>query len=323
MAKKEMTQEQIVAAQKQMKQIAFAANREEQLAMVINQTYDVEYPIADVISAIMNTASVDSFEPVYYFVPSLPIKKVYILTTDCNVTHEQVTPGARNLLEFTSLVTSDYWICLHELLQGAYNILDLYAETIQEALNRYEIYSVLQLLDAAAVANGNVFAPNSGEASLTYPKLVEIKRAVRKYGMKLVMISGANVSDAVTLMQYDANKFQPVNIKDVVDEWYPIESLEVTINGVATPVINPDVAYVVAVSDSKGNRPGYFIRRKISPEVLAGTTDTTIVAKERAVIVTGMMKAMGTVEKFAKGIAGFEQVGVVITNPYTVAKFSL
>lgn len=323
MAKKQLTQEQIVAAQKQMKQIAFAANREEQLAMVINQAYDVEFPIAPLVEAIMNVASVDPFEPVYYIVPSLPIKKVYILTTDCNVTHEQVTPGARNLLEFTSLVTPDYWICLHELLQGAYNILDLYAETIQEALNRYEIYAVLQLLDAAAVAQGNVFALSSGEVSLTYPKLVEIKRSIRKYGMKLVLITGANVSDNVTLMQYDANKFQPVNIKDVADAWFPVESLEVTIGGVATPVINPDVAYLVAVSDSKGNRPGYFIRRKISAEVLAGTTDTTIVAKERAVIVTGMMKAMGTVEKFAKGIAGFEQVGIVVTNPYTVAKFEL
>jgi len=323
MAKKEMTQEQMVAAQKEMKQIAFAANREERVAMVINQTYDVEYPIADVIGAIMNTASVDPFEPVYYFVPSLPIKKVYILTTDCNVTHEQVTPGARNLLEFTTLVTPDYWICLHELLQGAYNILDVYAEVIQEALNRYEIYAVLQLLDAAAVAQGNVFAPNSGVTALDYPKLVEIKRAVRKYGMKLVLISGANVSDNVTLMQYDANKFQPVNIKDVIDEWYPIESLEVTIDGVATPVIDPDVAYIVAVSDSKGNRPGYFIRRKIDGAVLSGITDTTVVSKERAVIVTGNMKPMGTVEKFAKGIAGFEQVGIVVMNPFTVAKFEL
>jgi len=323
MAKKELTQEQMEAAQKQMKQIAFSANREEQLAMVINQSYDVEAPIADIISAIMNTASVDPFEPVYYFIPALPIKKVYILTTDCNVTHEKVTAGARNLLEMTSLVTPDYWICLHELLQGAYNILDLYAEVIQEALNRYEIYAVLQLLDAAAVAQGNVFALSSGELTLTYPKLVEIKRSIRKYGRKLVLITGANVSDNITLMQYDANKFIPVDIKTVVDEWYPIEALEVTIDGVATPVINPDVAYLVAVSDIKGNRPGYFIRRKISAEVLAGTTDTTIVAKERAVIVTGMIKAMGTVEKFAKGIAGFEQVGIVITNPYSVAKFEL
>lgn len=321
--KKEMTVEQVEAAKKQMQQIAFAANREEQIARVINETYDVEYPIADVIGAFMNTQSADPFEPIYYFVPSLPIKKVYILTTDCNVTHEKVTPGSRNLLEFTSLVTPDYWICLHELLQGAYNILDLYAETIQEALNRYETYSVLQLVDAAATAQGNVFTVDSDETTLTYPKLVQIKKAVRKYGRKLVMIAGANVDENVMLMNYDADKNQPVNIKDVIDEYYVIESLEVTVDGVAKPVIDPDVAYVIAVSDSKGNRPGYFIRRKISADVLAGTTDTTIVAKERAVIVTGMMKAMGTVEKFAKGIAGFEQVGVVITNPYTVAKFSL
>jgi hypothetical protein len=54
---------------------------------------------------------------------------------------------------------------------------------------------------------------------------------------------------------------------------------------------------------------------------LAGTTDTQIVSKERAVMVTGMIMPNATVESFAKGIAGFEQVGAVISNSYTCAKF--
>ena len=321
MEKKLLTKEAVEAAQKQMKQIAFSANREEQLASVLNESYDPELPVPEMIAAIMNTASAEPHEHVYYFTPTLPVKKVYILSGNCNVTQEAVSPATRNDLAFTTIVTPDYFICLDELLNGDMNILDLYAEDIQEALNREEILAVLRLVDAAAVARGNVFALDSGKLKFDYPKLVEMRKAIRKYGKTLVLITGANVTEDVELMQYDANKYSPINIKDVVDMWIPLEALDVTVNGSPTVVLDADVAYLVAVSDSKKNKPGYFVRRKIDGSILSGLQDTTMVAKERAVIVTGMNKPVATVEKFAKGIAGLEQVGVVITNSYTCAKF--
>jgi hypothetical protein len=321
MEKKQVTREELAAAKEQLKKIALSANREEQIASILNESYDPELPIAEVISAIMNTASAEPHESVYYFTPTLPVKKVYLLTSNCTVTSEAVSPASKNTLSFTSIVTPSYWICLDDLLNGDMNILDLYAETIQEALNREEIYAVLQLVDAAAVARGNVFGLDSGKLKLDYPKLVEMRKALRKYGRKLVLISGPNVTEDIELMQYDANKFSPVDIKDVVDLWVPVEDLQVTIGGSATDVINDDTAYLVAVSDSKSNKPGYFVRRKISAHILAGTTDTQIVSKERAVMVTGMIMPNATVESFAKGIAGFEQVGIVISNSYTCAKF--
>ena len=321
MEKKQVTREELAAAKEQMKKIAMSANREEQVASILNESYDPELPIAEMISAIMNTASAEPHESVYYFTPTLPVKKVYLLTSNCNVTQEAVTPASKNTLAFTSIVTPSYWICLDDLLNGDMNILDLYAETIQEALNREEIYAVLALVDAAAIARGNVFGLDSGKLKLDYPKLVEMRKAIRKYGRKLVLITGPNVTEDVELMQYDANKFSPVNIKDVVDMWIPVEDLQVTIGGSATDVIDADTAYLVAVSDSKANKPGYFVRRKINAAILSGTTDTTMVAKERAVIVSGMIQPLGTVESFSKGLAGFEQVGIVITNSYTCAKF--
>jgi len=321
MEKKQVTREELAAAKEQMKKIAMSANREEQVASILNESYDPELPIADMIKAIMNTSSAEPHESVYYFTPTLPVKKVYLLTSNCNVTQEAVTPASKNTLAFTSIVTPSYWICLDDLLNGDMNILDLYAETIQEALNREEIYAVLALVDAAAIARGNVFGLDSGKLKFDYPKLVEMRKAIRKYGRSLVLITGPNVTEDVELMQYDANKFSPVNIKDVVDMWIPVEDLQVTIGGAATDVIDADTAYLVAVSDSKANKPGYFVRRKINAAILSGTTDTTMVAKERAVIVSGMIQPLGTVESFSKGLAGFEQVGIVITNSYTCAKF--
>lgn len=321
MAKKQITREELEAAKQQMKKIAFSADREEQIASILNESYDPELPIDETISVILNTASAEPHEDVYYFTPTLPVKKVYILSGNCNVTSEAVTPASKNTLSFTTLVTPDYYICLDELLNGDMNILDLYAETIQEALNRQEIYAVLQLVDAAAVARSNVFGLDSGKTKFDYPKLVEMRKAIRKYGRKLVLITGAAVTEDVELMQYDANKHVAFSIKDVVDAWIPVESLDVTINGTETAVISEDVAYLVAVSDSKANKPGYFVRRKIDGKILAGINDTQMVSKERAVMVTGMVKPVATVEKFAKGIAGLEQIGIVISNSYTCAKF--
>jgi len=320
--KKQVSREEMEAAQQQMRQIAFSANREEQIAKVINETYDPEIPVNEVISAIMNLDTANPHEPVYYFVPTLPVKKVYVLSGNCNVTVEVVTPTSKNTLSFTTIVTPDYYICLDDLLNGDMNILDLYAEDIQEALNREEIYAVLTLVDAAAVARSNVFTLDTGKVKFDYPKLVEMKKAIRKYGKTLVLITGCDVTEDIELMQYDANKFQGVNIKDVVDMWIPIESLDVTVGGVEKNVIADNVAYLVAVSDSKKNKPGYFARRKIDGTILAGITDTVVVDKERAIIVTGMNKPVATVEKFAKGIAGLEQVGIVITNSYTCCKFT-
>lgn len=322
MEKKQLTREEFQAAKEQMKKIAYSANREEQLARILNETYDPELPVNDVISAIMNVATADPFETVYYFVPTLPIKKAYILSGNCNVTEIAVTPSSKNTLAFAAVVTPDYYICLDELLNGDHDVLALYADDIQEALNREEMYSVLQLIDAAAVAQGNTLGLSSGETKMIFPNLVEMRRMVRKYGSKLVLITGPNVTDDIDLLQYDANKFSPVNIKDVVSAHYAVEALDVDINGVTKTVIDPDVAYLVAVSDSKKNKPGYFVRRRIDASILAGLNDTTMVAKERAVIVTGAIKPVAGVEKFAKGLAGLEQVGAVITNPYTCVKFT-
>jgi hypothetical protein len=323
MSKKQLTQEEVLAAKQEMKKIAYSSNREDQIARIINETYDPEFPVPEIISSIFNVATAESHEVVYYFVPTLPEKKAYVLASGCVVTQIAVTPTAKNTLAMVPVVTPDYYICLGDLLNGEHNVLDLYAEDILEALNREEIYSVLALVDAGAIARGNVFAPDSGKTTLEYPKLVEMKKSIRKYGKKLVLITGGQVTDDVELMQYAANKFQAINIKDIVDMWIPLESLEVTIDGVVKEVISEDVAYLVAVSDSKRNKPGYFVRRKISSNILAGLNDTSIVDKERAIIVTGTNKATATVERFAKGIAGLEEIGAVLTNSYCVAKFEL
>lgn len=320
--KKQFTNEEVLQAKEQMQKIAVSANREELIAQTINTVYDAEYPIQELIASMFNVGSANPGEHVYYLTPTVPTKEVYELSADCQVTHSKKSPSSRSELSFTPAVTPDYYACLQDLLNGDHDVLSLYADDAIEALNRYEIYSVLALIDAGAVARSNVFTLDSGDTKLTLPKLVAMKKAIRKYGKSLVLISGANVTEDIELMDYDADKNRPISIKDVVDTWVPIESLDVSVGGVSKDVIDDDVAYLVAVSDSKKNKPGYFYRRKISGSVIAQSPDTQVVDKERAIIVTGTMKSVDTVDRFSKGFAGVEQIGAVLTNSYCTAKFT-
>lgn len=319
---KQFTKEEVLQAKQQMQRIAVSANREELIAQTINDVYDVEFPIQELIAKLFNVGSANAGEHVYYLVPKTMDKKVIVLTSDCLVTHQKVSPDSRSELSFTPVVTPDYYACLQDLLNGDHDVLSLYAEDAIEALNRKEIKNVLTLIDAGAVARGNVFTLDSGDTKLTLPKLVSMKKAIRKYGKSLVLISGANVTEDIELMDYDADKNRPISIKDVVDEWIPIESLDVTVDGGTVDVIDDDVAYLVAVSDSKKNKPGYFYRRKISGSVIASASDTSMLPdKERAIIVTGNMKSTDTTDRFSRGFAGVEQIGAVLTNSYTCCKF--
>lgn len=320
--KRQFTNEEILKAKEAMQKIAVSSRREELIAQTINDVYEVEYPIQPLIESVFNTGSANPGGHVYYLTPKLLDKKVIELSSDCQVTHVKVTPDSRSELSFTALVSPDYYACLQDLLNGDHDVLGLYGEDIIEAMNRKEIKNVLTLIDAGAVARSNVFTLDSNETKFTFPKLVAMKKAIRKYGKKLVLITGSNVTEDIDLLDYDADKNREVSIKSIVDEWYPIESLDVNVGGSAVDVIDDDVAYLVAVSDSKKNKPGYFYRRKISSSMIASNPDTQMVDKERAIIVTGTNKSTDTVDRFAQGVAGIEQIGAVLTNSYTCAKFT-
>lgn len=326
MSKEKLNAEQLKKISDHMKTVLnmSADAREVFIAMTVGDVYDVELPIPEVIEAISRTVRAGNRPEdnhVYYLVPSNIDKKVYTLTSNCNVTQQQVTPNTRTELTFTDLVSPDFWVCLKDFLTGDHDALQFYADSINEAMNRQEIYAVLQLLEAGVTDTGNSFTLDSGDDALTYPKLVEMIRSLAKYGTNFVLISGANVTTDIMLMDFNANTFRQYGLENLRIKHYPIEDLTVDVNGSGQQeVIDEDTAYLVAVSDAKGNKPVVFARRKISP--LADMADTTIVAKERAIIDTGNMKNVGSTVKFARGKAGYEEYGAVLINKYTVAKFT-
>lgn len=296
------------------------SDREMFIARTIGDVYDVELPIPEVIESIARTERAEVGEHVYYNAPDTITKKVNTLTSDCAVTQTRVVPNTRTEVSWTDLVSDEVYVCLQEWLKADHNVLEFNADAINEAMNRSEIYGALSLVDAGAVAEGNVFGFASGETTFTYPRLVAMARSVAKYGRELVLITGGDVTTDVQLMNYDADKNQAVSIFDVVQKHIPIEELAVTIDGTPTTVLGANVAYVCAVADSKMNRSLIFARRKVAE--LGEMADTDVLDKERIVVSSGNGLNVGAVRKLAKGFVGFEEYSATSINDKTYAKFT-
>lgn len=319
---KKPTPEEVLKIQEYMKKAIRmdASAREQFFADTIGDVYDVELPIPEVIEAVSDVRRANVGEHVYYLAPDTITKTVNILTSDCAVTQEKVTPNTRTELSFTDLISKEEYVCIHDWLKGDHDVLKFYADSINEAMNRQEVYAVLQLLDAGAVATSNTFTLSTGDTTLTYPKLVDMVRSVAKYGRNLVFITGANITTDIMLMDFTANTFRQYGLENLNIKHVPIEELSVTIAGSPTTVLSANVAYLVAVSDSKANKPLLFARRKLDGIQAADTTVDT--SKERAIIDTGNLIGVGAVRKFSKGKAGFQEYGCVLLNDNVVAKFT-
>lgn len=326
MSKDKFTAEQIEAVRKHMKSVLSmqSSDRELFIAQTIGDVYDEELPIANPIAAISKIARAGNRPEdnhVYYLTPDSIDKKVYTLDSNCNVTQVQVTPNTRTELALNEIVSPDFWVCLKDFLAGDHDALKVYADSASEALDRKEVKNVLALLDAGAIAESNIFSLDSGKEALDYPKVVEMARSIAKYGKNLVFIMGANVFTDTLLMDFNADTFRKYGLESL--NITPIVIEESTVDTDASgqeAVLDADVAYLVAVSDSKNNKPVLVARRKLS--LAADMADTTEVGQDRIIIDTGNMKNVGSAVKYARGKAAYEHFGAVLLNSKVVAKFT-
>lgn len=316
-----MEDKKLMLAKEEMRRIARSADPVFEVARTLGDVYDVELPIPEVITAIFRTERAEVGEHVYYLAPEVADKKVLTLTSNCEITQVKVTPRTQTEVSWTDLVSEEYYVCIPDLLKADHNVLQFYGDAILEAMDRQEVYAILQLISAGAVAKGNVYTLDSGDTKFDYPKLVEMVRSVAKYGKSLVLITGADVTTDITLMNYDADKNQAISLASAgITTHIPIEECTVDVNGSTKTVIAANRAYLVAVSDSKNNKPGIFVRRKTS--TLASVSDTEALAKERIAIMSGNLINVGSARKLAKGIVGFEEYSGTLINAYVVAQFT-
>lgn len=284
-----------------------------ELAKLANIPYDAEMPIPDVIAAVAQTASVAKGEDYEYFVLDAEIKTVNTIV-DGSVVQVAVTPEVHTDLTFSSISSNESYVYVEKLLAAKYDPIAIKAKASMEALNRREIKDVLTLLVASAVSAGNTFANDSGDDAITFEKLVAMVRSQARFGSKLVLITGADVTTDVLLLDYNEDKNREVTLaKAGISEWVKVEAFTYEHSGTQT-VFATDKALLVATSDSMENRPIHFVRRKVNALEQAGE-------KERIIVAAGPRIQVGANPKWAYAIAAMEQFGAVVTNPKCVAVY--
>jgi len=288
-----------------------------EVATLANKPYDAELPVNDMIKDVFQTGSVDVGEDYDYFAIA-PVDKVVYTVSSGSVTQTNVSVDSENELAFSDYDSEESYVYLADLLGGKYDPIAKKADEQQEVLNRLEVKAVCDLLIAGAVARSNTFAWTSGDSSITFAKLVAMVRSVAKYGSRCVLISGANVTTDVILMDSTEDKNRELTLaKAGIMAHYPIEAFTYT-HSTEMTVLDADKAIIVAISDAKGNKPGHFVRRKVA-QVAMGQD---VSAKERLVISSGPAKHVGSNRKLAIGILTYEMFGAVLTNTYTCAVFN-
>lgn len=294
-----------------------ASNPGLELARLANAPYDAELPVPEVISEIFNVASVEPGEDFEYFTQDPETKVVYTVSNG-SVTQTNVSPDSENDLSFSSYDSAEDYVYLDDLLDGKYDPIAVKADAQQEVLDRVEIKAVCDLLIAGAVAQSNTYAWDSGDTAITPSKLVDMVRSVAKYGTKVVLITGANVTTDVMMMDFVYNKQREVTLAKLgISKHIALEAFQYTHSGTKT-ILDADKAIVVAVADSKNNKPGYFVRRKMTGKVLGADVGN----KERLVFQRGPIVNVGASAKSAVTIVTYERFGAVLVNAYTCAVFN-
>jgi hypothetical protein len=330
MSKKKYTEEESKIIAEAMQAAVTAPDREEIVANLIGDVYDYELSVSPVIEAVSIFSRVGNRAApggcnnrLYMLTPADVDKKVFILDGDCDVKQLKVTPNTKVEIPLVPMITHDYWVCLKDFLSGDHDVLALYAKSIKEALDRKEIKNVIALLDAAAVAEGNVVTLDSDKTALDFPKLVEMRKALKKYGTEFVLITGENVEENIDLMDYTANTFRQYDLSTLKIRHIPVLGFTVdTDDSGQEAIIDPDAAYLVAVKDANGDMPVVFGRRDVT--AAGDMADTQVEAKDTLIFTTGNVKPIaGGAVKYARGKAGYREIGAAIKNSKVVVKFTL
>lgn len=285
-----------------------------ELAKIANAPYDAEFKVPDLIAKVAKVETVERGEDYQYFSIGADTKTVTTISSG-SVTQSNVTPDTINDLTFNSYSTLAENVYIEKLLEAKYGVVEDAVNRLNESLNRKEVKDVLDVLIASAVAQSQTFVLDSGDTRIDLPKIDDMVTAIEKYGDKCILIAGSTCASDLRKLNYNEDKNQAINLKDFgIDEIIKVPAFQYTHSGTQT-VLAADKMILVAVTDSMGERPIHFVRRKVR-DIFNGGSD-----KERIFAVTAPRLQVGSNPKWAYEIVGMEQYGVVQPNPMAVAVF--
>lgn len=295
-----------------------------ELARIIGEPRDPRRPYPLLVEQFCEVDSADPNEYVYYFDVLQDTDTIYTITNTGEITPTAVTPDTPALLSFVDVASPEYYVKVTDLAKAKERVLGRKKATINRALNAEENYTVVSLLNTAAVAEGNLSDLRSGETSFNYRHLIDMIDQIIDYSENFVMAAGSQIDKDIKLWNWKDNKFVDLDVS--------FKNLGITVNrinqtvtrdSVSTSVLASTVCYVAGTVTEKPGKPLLFVRKRMNEiERLGGIISETGDASERLVFVSPNPIRVSSTSYLAVGITGYEEFASAVTNSKAIAKFT-
>jgi len=309
-----------------------------EVARIIGQPLDPRKPYPEIVNECCETDTAQPDEYLYYFDVLVETEKVYVITSTGAVTQEYVTLDTPAQLSFVDLASPEYYIKLTDYASRKEDVIARKKKTINWALNSYESWRIIQLLDAACSTSGHTNTLESGFTRFNFAELISMIEDVQDYGDDFLLIAGAKIDKDILLWDFNDDKnqsmleaFERLNIKKIRMSLAGSAQTFQYHTGVSGDVIETTnilpirVAYLVARDNAGGlGKPLLFVRKRLdSVANLGGVMSEDGTQPERLVFVSpNPITVTGTARYLAIGLTGYEQIASAVTNPYAVKKFT-
>jgi len=294
-----------------------------ELARIIGEPKDPRRPYPQLVDALCEIDTAAPNEYVYDF--DVLAETDYIYTTVASgLTQVAVSPDSPALLSFVDLASPEYYVKLTDLANAKERTLARKKATINRALNMEENYRILALLDAAAIARGNLNDLRSGETSFNYQHVIDMIDQVIDYSENYVLVAGTQIDKDIKLWDWKDNKYH-----STIDAFNELGIKVIRINqplsrdgGGATAILASTVCYLAGVTTEVG-KPLLFVRKQMNEiERLGGVITESGDTAERLVFVSPNPVTVSTTRYLAVGMTGYEQVALATHNTYAISKFT-
>jgi hypothetical protein len=257
----------------------------------------------------------DAMEPLFYFQTAEKVKQVYTLSRGGTVTNIDIVPDEPSAITWSKNVSPARSVELVDINNAKFDVFARETKCNEEAMDRYELGSVLNLLWAAC-PDDQRFALDSSKTYLDFPKLLQMIAAVSKYGKKFVLFVGSDVNVDLLSTDYNENKNQSViaMIEKLGIEIIPIIG-QYRVASSTKNLLDADRAMLVAVDGVNGKPAVYGRKNLVANTVIGGT----ITPKQRYSSVVPVIPRNGEAPKAS--VWGYGEFQAVVTNTFPIACF--
>lgn len=280
-----------------------------EIARIIGEPMDPRRPYPLLVDKLCEVDYAMPDEYVYDFDVLMDTDTIYTITSTGAVTTVNVSPDTPTILTFVDVASPEYYVKLIDLAKAKERTLGRKKRTIERALNAEENYQVIQLLDAAAIARGNLNDLRSGEDHFTYEHLVEMIDEVIDYSQNYVLVAGTTIDRDIKLWDFKDNKYTSLKtaFEDLGVEVVRINQT-VTRDGSSTPLLAATTCYLAGTLTEAPGKPLLFVRKRLDAvEKIGGMISMDGEQPQRLVFVSPNPVMVSSTRYLAVAITGFEE----------------